>query len=160
MRKKIHGAKVTPVPAEVARVAHRILAADSDLNVELDLPPDANIHFLGQPIAALNPALNNGTLPAKFLNHSLIRDRYFFALPQDIWEQIYNGIGEKAFDDDLVELECAATRICGNCSFNVGLRSGGAFPYALLRSACQGERRMEPKSQTTWTWSKRKSILH
>lgn len=136
MDKERRGENVEPIPEEFAEVV-RLLAADTDPKVEFDLPADSTIRFVGQPILPLNPVMNNATLPARFLRHRLIHDCYFFALPRDVWDQVYNGIGKSAFDSDLVELECAATKICGNCSSNVGLRSGGAFPYSLLRSCRQ-----------------------
>ncbi len=122
------------IPEEVLAVV-RTMAPDSDLKVEFDLPKDATVHFLGQPLLCRNPVTNNGTLPSRFLGHALVRDRYFFSLPQDVWEQVYNQFGKKAFAEDLVELELAAIKICKDCSWNVGLRSGGAFIYPLLRSS-------------------------
>ena len=45
----------------------RIMAADVDLKVAYQLPPDAEIQFAGAPILALNPATNNLTVPSRFL---------------------------------------------------------------------------------------------
>lgn len=123
----------TKIPDEVLAVA-RTLSADLDLKIEFSMREDAKIRFLGQPILALNPATNNATFPAKFLNHPLVCGRYFFSVPQDVWKWVYGRFGKKAFASELVELELAAIRICKDCSWNVGLRSGSAFTYPLLRS--------------------------
>jgi len=122
-----------PIPKEVQAIV-KAMTADSDIRVEFDLSADSTIELLGHPIHALNPVINNGTLPAKFLSHRLIKDRYFFALPQELWKLLHQDLelGIEVFDKDLMELENAATRICGDCAFNVGLRSGAAFSYALL----------------------------
>ena len=127
--------------------AVRTVAADSDLKVAFAFPKDATIRFIGQPILALNPATNNGTLPATLLGHPLIRGRYFFALPQDVWDQLYDQLGKKAFAHELVELELAASSICKDCSSNVGLRSGSAFFYLLLRSARRSSRTADETEQ-------------
>lgn len=121
------------LPDSVVRIT-RTLAADSDLRIEFGLPQDAAITVIGQPILALNPATNNSTLAAALLKHPWIQDRYFFALPQEVWDQVYNAFGKGAFDKDSVELERAAATICGDCSFNAGFRSGRAFSFPLLRS--------------------------
>jgi hypothetical protein len=114
----------------------RTMAPDSDLKVEFNLPKDATVHFLGQPLWCCNPIMNNGMLAGRpFLGHALVRGRYFFCLPQDVWEQVYNQLGKEEVADDLVELELAAIKICKDCSWNVGLRSGVAFTYPLLRSS-------------------------
>jgi len=121
-----------PIPAEVQEALND-LAADSGDHVTFDLPAESEIRFLGEPILALNPAANNATLPARFLSHHLVAGRYFFALPRDLWDLVHHRFGAATFDAELVDLEDAATRICGDCSFLVGLRSGRAFTYSLLR---------------------------
>ncbi len=152
-----NGKAQAPLPEEVAEVL-RMLSADSDVNVQFEPPPDSNIEVLGRPILALDPVLNNGTLPAKFLQHRLIQNRYFFALPRDLWDQIYNRLGKDAFDNDLVDLEVAAAEMCGDCSWNVGFHSGGAFTYPLLRSS-RRRKGASNETETTTSWGLNRAQL-
>ena len=121
-----------PIPEEVAKIV-RTLAADSDLKVEFNLPPNATVHFLGQPILAFNPITNNATLPARFLHHRLIENRYFFALPRAFWDEVCQQIGADAFDAELMDLDYAAAEICRDFSLTVGLYKGSGFAYHLLQ---------------------------
>ena len=112
----------------------KVIASDADLKAELNLPPGANVRFLGPPILALNPATNNLTVSSRFLHHPLVAGRYFFTFPRALWDKVYNTIGPRLFDDELVEMEISLSEICGDHSFHCGFWEGQAFSYHLLRS--------------------------
>src|SRR5690242_10681103 len=88
-----------------AQIARFMAEENGDPNVRVELPPNAEIHFVGNPILALDPRLNNTSVPARFRNHRLVEDRYFCTLPCDFWDLVYNGVGPECFDPELVELE-------------------------------------------------------
>ena len=113
----------------------KVIAPDSDIQVEFGLPPDAEVHFIGCSIPALDPRCNNGTAPARFLHHPLVEGRYFFSLPRKLWDSVYNSIDKEAFDAEVVELERTLSDMCGDFSFNVGLWQGRVFSYNLLRES-------------------------
>lgn len=119
--------------AEIAR----IIAADTNLKVELDLPANTEIRVAGKPILALNPATNNLTVPAPFLHHPLVRGRYYCSLPRALWDETYERIGQERFDEELVNLEYALSEICGDHSRIAGFRNGQAITYSLLRRPLQ-----------------------
>lgn len=113
----------------------KVIAPDSDIRVELGVPPNAEVRFIGRPILALDPRFNNGTVPARFLHHPLVEGRYLFALPRPLWDSVYSKIGQEAFDAEAVELELKLSDMCGDASFNVGLWQGRVFSYNLLRES-------------------------
>lgn len=115
----------------------RIMAADVDLKVAYQLPPDAEIQFAGAPILALNPATNNLTVPSRFLRHPLVQDRYFCTLPQDFWRPVYDGVGQNRFDPELVELETTLSGMCGDHSRYAGFKNGRAFSFPLRQRPMQ-----------------------
>lgn len=116
---------------EIAAEIARIVAADVDPNVEFNLPPNAEVHFVGRPILALNLATNNMTVPARFLHHPLVEDRYFCTLPGDFWNDVINRVGTERFEPELVELETHLSTMCGDHSQNAGFRHGRPFCYVL-----------------------------
>lgn len=111
----------------------RIIAADSDFRVEFNLPPDAAVQFRGRPILALDPNLNNLTVPARFLRHQLVHERYFCTLPADFWNDVVNRVGRDRFNAELVELESHLSSMCGDHSQHAGFRSGRPITYCLHR---------------------------
>ena len=131
---KVTGGEVV-VDEEQALAISKVIAPDSDIRVELGVPPNAEVHFIGRPILALDPRFNNGTVPARFLHHPLVEGRYLFALPRPLWDSVYSKIGQDAFDAEAVELELKLSDMCGDFSFNVGLWQGGVFTYSLLRES-------------------------
>jgi hypothetical protein len=78
--------------------------------------------------------MNNATVPARFLHHPLVKDRYFCTLPRDLWDEMHNRIGSRLFDPELVELEDTLSSICGDHSFSAGFKNGLAFTYNLRRA--------------------------
>ncbi len=110
----------------------QVVAHDSDVNEVLPETEGREVRFIGAPILAFNPATNNLTAPARFLRHRLVQDRYFFTLPSNLWDEVYQQIGESAFDDDAVQLEDCLGAICGDHSANAGFLRGRAFPYHHL----------------------------
>jgi hypothetical protein len=123
------------VDEEQALAISKVIAPDSDIRVELGVPPSAEVHFIGRPILALDPRFNNGTVPARFLHHPLVEGRYLFALPRPLWDSVYSKIGQDAFDPEAVELELKLSDMCGDASFNVGLWQGRVLAYNLLRES-------------------------
>lgn len=117
----------------VATEIARILAADSDFKVECDIPADTKITFLGKPILALDSATNNLAVPARFRHHPLVQDRYFCTLPRALWDELYNRLGPKKFDPELVELEDTFSEICGDHAQNAGFWNGLPMRYSLRR---------------------------
>ena len=99
------------------------------------MPANAEVHFVGRPILALDPNLNNMTVPTRLLHHPLVQDRYFCTLPIALWNDVYNGIGSERFDPALVELEANLSTMCGGHSESGGLRHGRAFTFCLRRKA-------------------------
>jgi hypothetical protein len=122
--------KQTPDEAESTREV--VVAADSPVRALAGVPPSAEVIFQGAPILALNPATNNLTASAGFLQHELVRDRYFFTLPPALWDETHRQIGADAFAADLAELETELGAICRDHSTKAGLWRGQAFPYHHL----------------------------
>lgn len=121
------------VDDEQLRQLVETITSESDLEVEYDLPNDATIELHGKPILALNPATNNLTVPSTFLHHPQIKARYFFTLPNALWDVVISLLGEDRFDADALELERQLSRICGDHSSVAGFWQGRAFVYNLLR---------------------------
>ncbi len=128
----------------------RAVAPDCDPQVELDIPPNVKVRFIGEPIWALNQETNNLTVPARFLNHGLVEDRFFFTLPELLWEGIVDRVGEDAFGDETMELERILSSICGDHFLNVGFWKGRAFPYNLLQRPLKYKLSVEKAHSVGW----------
>ena len=115
----------------------RLLEENNNIDVQVEIPPDAEVHFFGNRILALDPALNTLNVPREFRRHRLVQDRYFCTLPRDFWDLVYNGVGPERFDPQRVELEVALSDICGDHSHNAGFRNGLPFVYCLRRQPMQ-----------------------
>lgn len=118
---------------EIAAEIARIIAADADPKIEFNLPPNAEVHFVGRPILALDPKLNNMTVPTRFLRHPLVQDRYFCTLPASFLNDVVERVGRECFDSAQVELETHLSTMCGDHSLNAGFRSGRPFAFCLRR---------------------------
>ena len=93
------------------------------------------VNFRGERPLALNPVTNNLTAPAQLLRHQLVGERYFFALPSRLWEEICCHFGPTAFDPEIAELEVELEAVCSNLTTGCGLWRGRVFPYPHLRRA-------------------------
>jgi hypothetical protein len=111
----------------------RVVAADTNIRVEFNRPPNAEIQFIGRPPLQLNPATNNMTVPARFLHHPLVEDRYFCTLPGDFLDDVVSRVGTERFDPELVALETHLSTMCGDHSQNAGFQHARPFSYVLRR---------------------------
>lgn len=125
-------------------------ATDDGSEIELSGPSVRELHFLGEPILALNAATNNLSVPAHVLRHPLVENRYFFTLPGSLLDDVLGAIGEKAVDPDLVTLERSLSEICGDHSTSVGFWNGQAFPYCLLRTGPMKRPSAEESNTLGW----------
>jgi len=109
------------------------ITSENDLEVEYDLPSDAAMELHGKPILALNPATNNLTVPSRFLRFPQIKARYFFTLPDALWDVVIGRLGKDRFGAEALDLERELSRICGDHSSVAGFWQGRAIAYSLLR---------------------------
>jgi hypothetical protein len=109
------------------------VASEEDLRILFNVPPDAEIRFIGPPPLCLNPALNNLTAPSRFLHHPLVENCYFFTLPRPLWDDVFGRLGEERFGSDTVEMEWTLSGIVGDHSTRAGFWKGRAFSYDLLQ---------------------------
>lgn len=91
--------------------------------------------FKGERPLALNPVTNNLTAPAQLLRHQLVGERYFFALPSRLWEELCRRFGHQTFHPETAELEVELEAVCSNLATGCGLWRGRVFPYSHLRRA-------------------------
>jgi len=87
-------------------------------------------------------------VPGELQLHPLIADRYFFALPGGLWENVSESVGRSSFDPDLANLEDVAGDICGDFSGDVGFFRGRAVPFPLLHG---GTLRKPLGAETDWS---------
>ena len=131
-----------------------VFAPDSNIQGELGLPPDAEVHFKGRQPLALDARTNNGTVPARFLHHPLVEGRYFFALPRYFWHSVYNKLGQEVFDAEVAELEQTLSVICYGNPWNVGFWNGRVFSYNQLRERPMWVPSPEEAASIGWNVSK------
>lgn len=118
---------------EIEAAITRAVAADTNIRVEFNRPPIAEVRFIGRPPLALDPATNNMTVPSRFLHHPLVEDRYFCTLPGDFLDDVVNRVGTERFDPELVALETHLSSMCGDHSQNAGFRHALPLTYCLRR---------------------------
>jgi hypothetical protein len=90
------------------------------------------IHFRGEPILALNPAMNNTSVPAQYQSHALVRNQFFLTLPLRLWEILQRELRDNGIDSVNLELEHGLSRITGNHESNVGFWRNLPINYHLL----------------------------
>jgi len=120
------------VRSEVDQETELVVAADTPSGELPGLPAGATPIFQGRPPLALNAATNNLTAPHRILQNELVRDRYFYTLPGNLWDEVVQQVGEGVFDPEAARLEDELGSICGDHSANAGLWRGCAFAYSQL----------------------------
>jgi hypothetical protein len=73
-------------------------------------------------------------VPKELIRHPLLADRYFFAIPGALWENISESVGLSSFNPGLAKLEDLTGVSCGGFSCNVGFFRGRAVSFPLLHS--------------------------
>ena len=104
------------VQAEVAK----IIAADSDPKIELEMPEGCEVHFLGRPILALDPRMNNSTVRHVFLATLSLRIVSVFRCRVIYGMRFSTGLGPRCSMLKPVDFEDTLGEICGDHSFRVG----------------------------------------
>jgi hypothetical protein len=105
------------------------------------------VHFIGQPILPLNPALNNDLVPLARASHELIRGEFFYTFPRPLLEAVLETLDRTAFDDELLDMEFELSDICGDHESQVGFWNRWPVSYNLLR---QSSPRMLSEEQIAW----------
>lgn len=131
----------------------KTIAPDCDLKVEFNLPEnckDCEVKLIGKPILALNPATNNLVVPARFLHHPLVEDRFFFTIPVPLWGMIFRQLGKDALGEGAVELEQTLSEIGGDHWSRAGFWKGLAFSCDLLCAAPKWKPSAEDAKSAGW----------
>lgn len=94
--------------------------------------PPENVTFVN--VLALDSRLNHTTVPSQFRSHSLVRGRYFYSIPRQLLERVFEGeVGENLeFDQNLYELELSMSAVSGDHSFQIGHWNGQPVLFALM----------------------------
>ncbi len=94
-----------------------------------------NVTFVN--VLAHDSRLNHTTVPFQFRYHSLVRGRYFYTIPQELLQTVFEGeVGENLqFEHDLYELELSVSATAGDHSSQVGYWNNQSLLFPLMDMA-------------------------
>jgi len=94
--------------------------------------PPKNVIFVN--VLAHDSRLNHTTVPFRFRYHSLIRGRYFYTIPQQLLQTVFEGeVGENLqFENDLYELELSLSAASGDHSSQIGHWNNQSILFPLM----------------------------
>jgi len=72
------------------------------------------------------------SVPKKFADHPLVKDRLFFTLPPDLLSKTVAAVGEERFDPLVLDLESELSERNGSHTSRVGFRGSRPIVYTLL----------------------------
>lgn len=82
--------------------------------------PPADVHFVG--VLSADSRLNHTTVPTTHQSHKLVKDHFFYTVPQQLLESVcFPQVGESFdVDDDLLQLELDLSQISADHGLRVG----------------------------------------
>ena len=118
---------------------------------------DREIKFIGEPIFRPPEGARDLTLPGPYRDHPLLKNRYFFTVPRELFNEVYRRVGPDAFDVQLARLECDLTGVCGDHSMNVGFWSNRPITHDVLQQSPLGA--ISPERAEALGWDKSEARL-
>lgn len=92
------------------------------------------VRLVGPPILAQDDRLIDASVPAELRAHPLLQGKYFYTLPQDVWELLRKEMGANAFDEELFQVEWDLSLRNGDHSNRVGFFRELPITFQGLRS--------------------------
>ena len=95
--------------------------------------PPSKIHFIN--VLSADPRFNHTSVPAECQNHSLIRDRFFYTIPEKILQAVCKPQSDETFDTDeaLLKMEGDLSQISGDHGARVGFWNNMPIECNLMR---------------------------
>jgi hypothetical protein len=96
--------------------------------------PPPEVHFIG--VLAVDPRLQHTSTPAAYRSHPLIRDRFFYTIPEQLLQSVCRPqVGESfEFNEELLQMELALSQISGDHGSRVGFWNDLPIECNLMHS--------------------------
>ena len=97
--------------------------------------PPPEVRFVG--VLSADPRLQHTTVPTAYQSHNLVKDRFFYTVPQQLLDSVCRPQSGESFnvDEDLLKMEADLSRISGDHGLRVGFWDNASIECNLMHSS-------------------------